>query len=521
MACRDIPNSRISDICSDLQQYAGRRMALRLHIKEQELYGAWENLLFTAKGSLSKESLDQLIKNGALKRPDIKILENPSASIKYRTKDKRKLAVILGYSLMDFFDADFTSDRIHLMDSSRANTMEIPYLAFGSNFPTTNNPYDFQRGHPTLLSFAKLLLELELGQIIELEISPNSVQNHTTWAELVRYVDILEQDKSDSYLHAIRNCLLVYHKIAQKLNSPNSCKKDADSKIRKILHKQIVRQLERGLDESTPRSVSSRKRQRSQSPPHSYRHDGGQIADSQNLAMRPVNSQDTFLNNKRRRTPGVQQRSSFANSESIFEDDSNSVNNGVLRSISTRNSNRLESREDFEIALICALKTESNAVEALFDKYYDRSLYVKASEDTNAYTIGKMAGHNVVLAYMPGMGKVNSANVAAGFRASFPKIKLGIVVGICGGVPGKVNGEEELLLGDVIISTALIQHDFGRQYDNKVMRRDTPQDNLSRPNLAIRSYLSKCSGFISSRESLRHERFQKLILSRRRQGHTL
>lgn len=468
-------------------------MALSLHIKEHKLYGVWEDLVFSATDPSSKESLDQLIKNGALKRPDVKALENKSASIKYFTKDKRKLAVKLGYSLMDFFDADFTSDRIHLLDSSRPNTKEILYLAFGSNFPTTNDPYDFQRGHPTLLSFAKLLLELELGQIIDLEISPNSDQNHTTWAELVRYVDILEQDRSDSYLQAIRNCLLVHYEIAQKLGSRDSHKKGADSKIRKILYKQIVCKLELGLSESTSRPP--RKRQRSQSPSPTYRHAEGQAADSQNLPIRPIEPQAASLSSKRQRTPGVQQRPSYARPESILADDNNRFRDGVLRSKSTRNSDWPESREDFEIALICALMEESNAVEALFDDYLEKdSSYGKAPEDPNAYTIGRMAGHNVVLVFMSGMGKVNSANAAAGVRASFPNIKLGVVVGICGGVPGGRDGEKEVLLGDVIISTALIQHDFGRQYDNEAVRRDALQDNFSRPNAEIRSFLAKQSG---------------------------
>lgn len=500
--CRDNkPNSRISNICRDLQQNTDKRMALRLHIKERELYGAWEKLFFSATDPSSRESLDRLIRNGALRRPDVKDFKNKSASTKYRTKDKRKLAVKLGYSLMDFFDADFTSDRIHLLDSPSPNTKEIPYLAFGSNFPTTNDPYVFQRGHPTLLSFAKLLLEIELGQIIDLEVNPNSDQNHTTWAELVRYVDILEQDKSDSYLQAIRNCLLVYHKIAKKLNSRDSHKKGADSKIRKILYKQIVCKLELGLNESTPRS--SRKRQRSRSPSPNNHHDKGQAVESQNLPIRPIEPDAVSLSSKRRRTPGVQQRSSYVSSESLLRDNSDSFKNDVPRSKSIKNNDWPENCEGFEIALICALHIESDAVEALFDEYYEDSLYVKASGDPNAYTVGKMAGHHVVLAFMPGMGKVNSANVAAGFRASFPKIKLGIVVGICGGVPGKTSGEE-VLLGDVIISTALTQYDFGRQYDDKILRRDTPQDNLSRPSPAIRSFLSKYSG-LRGRKILREK----------------
>jgi nucleoside phosphorylase len=59
---------------------------------------------------------------------------------------------------------------------------------------------------------------------------------------------------------------------------------------------------------------------------------------------------------------------------------------------------------------------------------------MKRSRETNSYTLGRIGRHNVVLAYMPGMGKAASATVAASFRASFPSIRLGLIVGICGGV---------------------------------------------------------------------------------------
>src|SRR5256885_16699958 len=93
-------------------------------------------------------------------------------------------------------------------------------------------------------------------------------------------------------------------------------------------------------------------------------------------------------------------------------------------------------RGDFEIALICALHIESDAVEALFDGYWkDVGVnYGKAKGDVNAYTTGWLCGHNVVLVHMGGIGKVNSATAAAHLLSSFPKIKLGLIVGTCGGV---------------------------------------------------------------------------------------
>jgi len=49
-------------------------------------------------------------------------------------------------------------------------------------------------------------------------------------------------------------------------------------------------------------------------------------------------------------------------------------------------------------------------------------------------------------------------------------------------------------LGDVIISTGLVQYDLGRQFPDRASRKDTLQDNLGRSNMEIRGFLSKLGG---------------------------
>jgi nucleoside phosphorylase len=46
------------------------------------------------------------------------------------------------------------------------------------------------------------------------------------------------------------------------------------------------------------------------------------------------------------------------------------------------------------------------------------------------------------------------------------------------------------LLGDVVISKAIVQYDFGRQYPNRFVRKDTVDDNLTNQNKDIRSLLA-------------------------------
>ena len=99
----------------------------------------------------------------------------------------------------------------------------------------------------------------------------------------------------------------------------------------------------------------------------------------------------------------------------------------------------------------------------MFDKFWEENYtYGKASSDPNTYTLGRIDHHNVVLAFMPGIGKGHSASVAASFRSSFVGVKQGLVVGICGEVPRGSEHGEKILLGNVIISTGLVQYDLGR-----------------------------------------------------------
>ncbi|KAK0674619.1 hypothetical protein QBC41DRAFT_309154 [Cercophora samala] len=174
----------------------------------------------------------------------------------------------------------------------------------------------------------------------------------------------------------------------------------------------------------------------------------------------------------------------------------------VIRSLTTNNVastyvplRRPAKRSDFSIAIICALPIEATAVDAIFDVYWDDNdrPYDKVAGDPNAYTTGAIGRHNVVLAHMPGMGKVSSALVAANCRHSFPNIKLALVVGVCGGVPSSStqNVSTEIILGDVIISDGVIQYDLGRQYDDHLEIKTAPLDTLARPGLDVRSFLSQ------------------------------
>ncbi|KAI5460664.1 hypothetical protein BGZ63DRAFT_488662 [Mariannaea sp. PMI_226] len=165
---------------------------------------------------------------------------------------------------------------------------------------------------------------------------------------------------------------------------------------------------------------------------------------------------------------------------------------------------RPATRLDFEIAIICALVIEADAVRGLFDRDWDDDgpPYDKAPGDSNAYSAGLLGRHNVVLAYMPGMGKAKAANVASNCRTSFPNIRLALVVGVCGVVPHVPDTKDEIVLGDVIMSSGVIQYDLGRWLPEQFVRKNTLLDSLGRPNAEILTLLAKL-GSIHDRKRLR------------------
>ncbi len=160
---------------------------------------------------------------------------------------------------------------------------------------------------------------------------------------------------------------------------------------------------------------------------------------------------------------------------------------------------------DFEIAIICALTLEADAVVALFDYHWDDDgpPYDKAPADPNAYSAGAIGRHNVILAHMPGMGKVNGAAVAANCLSSFPNIKLAIVAGVCSVVPFDPDGVE-IALGDVIVSDGVVQYDLGQLLPERFVQKDKLLESLGRPNAKIRSLMAKLRG-IRGRRTLREK----------------
>lgn len=149
---------------------------------------------------------------------------------------------------------------------------------------------------------------------------------------------------------------------------------------------------------------------------------------------------------------------------------------------------RPQSREDLEIAVICALPIEYDAICLAFDKFWDEEgdVYGKARNDSNRYTAGRIGRVDVVLAQSAGMGKVAMANLMNGLMSSYTALRLVVLAGICAGVPSQEK-ENDILLGDVVISKTVIQYDFGRQYPGEFRTKVSIADGLGRADASIRT----------------------------------
>lgn len=143
---------------------------------------------------------------------------------------------------------------------------------------------------------------------------------------------------------------------------------------------------------------------------------------------------------------------------------------------------------DYTIGWVCALPKEQTAAFYMLDDTHED--LPNPANDYNAYVLGSIGKHNIVIACLP-MGRIgnnNSATVATRMITTFPNIKVGLMVGIGGGVPPDVR------LGDVVVSCprngdpGVIQWDMGKAEKGGEFKRT---GSLNNPPTALLTALSK------------------------------
>ncbi|KAI2470180.1 TPR-like protein [Annulohypoxylon bovei var. microspora] len=145
----------------------------------------------------------------------------------------------------------------------------------------------------------------------------------------------------------------------------------------------------------------------------------------------------------------------------------------------------------YTIGWICALPKEMTAAIAMLDEVHG-SLPQPAS-DYNNYSLGSIGEFNIVIAGLPsgGIGSHLASAVVTRMLATFPNLKIGLMVGIGGGVPSQ---ENDIRLGDVVVSIpangfgGVVQHDMGKNTKDGGWVRT---GSLNGPPSVLRTTISK------------------------------
>ncbi|KAL3440864.1 hypothetical protein BJX65DRAFT_314391 [Aspergillus insuetus] len=438
-----VDSNKRNSLCSAIQQAQANGSVLHIIVDQQGLFDITDRMpaVMSSIDKLSVETLAQLLDQKVFTRITARDYLSGTAKEKFSSREKAVLALSLARCLMNFFDQDlelglyswkpeslYFLRRLGTSTSNRALYVSLKPKEPGAEGPASLGGVG--PGNPVLLAFAKLLLEIDSGDTIPIEVQPDSKANLSKWAEMCDFVSIAEREGSANYLKAVEGCLYLHMALPNFLDQEGA--PVTDHILRKVIYEQVVRNLELMANPET----SKRKRRDSVSDLP--------ISKKLSLAI-PVKPQPP----------------------------------------------RPSNRDEFEVAIVCALPLEFNAVSALVDEFWDEDgdYYGKADGDANMYTAGRIGKCNVVLVLLSGMGKINAAAAAANLRSSYPGLRLALVTGICGGVPF-IGESEELLLGDVVISKRIIQYDFGKQYPDNFSTTTTVEDSLGRASKHIRSLLA-------------------------------
>ncbi|KAK6523821.1 hypothetical protein TWF281_001789 [Arthrobotrys megalospora] len=488
---------------------------------------------FCIRFNLCFESADPVLRTcDSTEHPprNVKLIQSLSlSSVLYKignkmtTKEKFHLAYVLAKSVWQYYGSDWmrkpwTHSDIQFLEEQKSTDKSQtatynPYYHPNFNDEGTNTAEYFSDGillhrYPNILALAILLIEVIQGR-------PYDEQNHEPYG----FTKIKEHYKYawNLTVGATLDCNIIYKEVIKKCLDGKIFKeapfdednpKEGIDMRRDIIYREIVFPLKHLLklsssangeepmfqavdddcaavaaDESqvdqTRRTIAYKRASSSRS---SLEYPIPQAATS------PPENPNITMSLADEDAPGE-----YAWSNVPPETRSHTPESCISRSRRSWSVERPETRDDFEIAIICAVKPEYDAVALLIDEFWDNQGdgYGRAPEDQNTYRTGRIGKYNVVLALLPGMGKANAANVAGGFRSSFRGIEIALIVGICGGVP--FHNGQEILLGDVIISGSLIQYDFGRRYTNKFRRKTTFSESLGRANADVRGLLAALS----------------------------
>ncbi|KAK7890413.1 hypothetical protein LTR67_008299 [Exophiala xenobiotica] len=133
--------------------------------------------------------------------------------------------------------------------------------------------------------------------------------------------------------------------------------------------------------------------------------------------------------------------------------------------------------EDYHVGWVCALPKELIAARAMLDEEHEQ-YKSQVPHDNNNYMLGRIHGHNIVIACPPAgvYSTVSAAAVANNMLRTFSAIRFGLLVGIGGGIPNLVRGVD-IRLSDVVVSQpdgthgGVVQYDLRKSLGDSVFER--------------------------------------------------
>ncbi|KAF4635819.1 hypothetical protein G7Y89_g2285 [Cudoniella acicularis] len=123
--------------------------------------------------------------------------------------------------------------------------------------------------------------------------------------------------------------------------------------------------------------------------------------------------------------------------------------------------------DEYTVGWITALALEAAAAEAMLEVEHEEPHW-QHENDHNNYTLGSIGKHNVVIVSLPETyGPTAAATAVSQMLSTFKSIRIGLMVGIGGGIPNLENGHD-IRLGDIVVSRpegafgGVRQYDFGK-----------------------------------------------------------
>lgn len=147
--------------------------------------------------------------------------------------------------------------------------------------------------------------------------------------------------------------------------------------------------------------------------------------------------------------------------------------------------------DEYTIGWICAIKTELVAATAFLDEKHDNPNFIPVNDD-NAYVLGRIGKHNVVIAALPRgqYGLVSAATVARNLLHTFTNVRISLMVGVGGGAPSQ---KHDIRLGDIVVGSpgngrgGVLQYDYGKTIQDSTF---TMTGHLNQPPQCILTALA-------------------------------